>query len=230
MSEPRAIAIDGPVASGKTAVGRLVARRLRIRFLDTGAMYRAVTWMALRRGTDLEDEEALARVARGLSWRLVPGKTGAGPGQTSRERLLVDGQDMTDHLVDPDVERGVSIVAKAPEVRVPLVERQRAIAMAGPIVMVGRDIGTVVLPRADVKVYLQASVEVRTQRRYLEMERRGEAVDYAQVLSETARRDRIDSERADSPLRPADDAIVIDTAEFGVEELVQMVLGYVERG
>jgi cytidylate kinase len=100
-----AIAVDGPVASGKTAVGRLVARRLGIRFLDTGAMYRAVTWMALRRGTDLEDEDAVARVARGISWRLAPGNTAAGPGQVSRERLLVDGQDMAGHLLDLEVER-----------------------------------------------------------------------------------------------------------------------------
>jgi cytidylate kinase len=229
VTGPKAIAIDGPVASGKTAVGRLVAQRLGIRYLDTGAMYRAVTWTALRRGTDLEDEAALARVARGLTWRLAPAMAGAGRGQMSRERLLVDGQEMTDALVDPEVERGVSLVAKAPGVRVPLVEQQRAIAREGPIVMVGRDIGTVVLPRAAIKIYLQASVEVRTRRRYLELERRGEAVDYAQVLRETTRRDRIDSERAESPLRPADDAILIDTADFGVEELVQQVLGYVER-
>ena len=110
-----------------------------------------------------------------------------------------------------------------------MVRRQRAIADEGPTVMAGRDIGTIVTPDATTKVFLRASAEVRTRRRYLDLERRGEAVDYAQVLRETTRRDRIDSERADSPLRPADDAIMIDTADFGVEELVQEVLSYVER-
>ena len=216
-----AIAIDGPVASGKTVAGRLVAQRLRFRFMDTGVVYRAVTWEALSSGTALEDESALVRLARELTMQLVH--------EEGDERLLVDGQDITDHLRDPEVERGVSLVAKVPGVRRGLVRQQRAIAEESPIVMAGRDIGTVVLPDAQLKVYLTASVDVRARRRYLELQRQGNSVEYAQVESELKRRDKIDSERVDSPLRPANDAKLIDTNGVEVEALVDLILDYVGR-
>ena len=216
MPEPQAIAIDGPVASGKTAVGRLVARRMGYRFLDTGAMYRAVTWVSLQRGIGLGQVAPLVQLAESLSVLLVPAQGG--------DRLLVNEQDITDHLREPEVESGVSLVAKVPGVRTALVMQQRAIARSGPIVMAGRDIGTVVLPAAAVKVYLTAAVEVRARRRYQELQSRGEPEGYAQVLNETIRRDKIDSQRADSPLRPADDAVVIDTDDLGVEDLAQRVI------
>ena len=219
MDEPVIIAIDGPVASGKTVVGRMVAQKLGFRFLDTGAMYRAATRLALDRGVDLEEEEGLARLARGLKMELAAVEGG--------DRLLVDGQDLADRLRDPDVERGVSLVAKVSAVRRALVEQQRAIASEGPTVVVGRDIGTVVMPNAPIKVYLTAPVDVRARRRYEELQRRGEAVDYAQTVMELQRRDKIDSERADSPLRPAEDATVIDTEGRGVEELAHQILGLV---
>ena len=216
MPEPQAIAIDGPVASGKTVVGRLVARLMGYRFLDTGAMYRIVTWVALQRGIALDQMALLAQLAEGLKMRLVPAKGG--------DRLLVNERDITDHLREPEVERGVSLVAKMPGVRTALVMQQRDIARAGPIVMAGRDIGTVVLPAAAVKVYLTAAVEVRARRRYQELQSRGEPESYAHVLNETIRRDKIDSQRADSPLHPADDAVIIDTDDLGVEEMAQKVI------
>lgn len=214
------IAIDGPVASGKTVVGRLIAERLGCRFLDTGIMYRAVTLVALNRGVELEDDEALAGLATSLEMRLVPGEAG--------DRLLVDGEDVTDFLREPEVDRGVSQVSAVSGVRSALVEQQRVIAREGSIVMLGRDIGTVVLPKADVKVFLTASVEVRARRRYRELQENGSDISYDQVASDLERRDRIDSERAASPLRPADDATQIDTDNLDVEEIARRILATVE--
>ena len=227
LSQPLAVAIDGPVASGKTVVGRLVAHRLEIRFLDSGNMYRALTWLALQRGTGLEEAEALTSLARDTTMRLEPTAAPDDPDQAGGERLLIGGRDVTDSLTDPDVERGVSLVAAVSGVRVALVEQQRDIASQGSIVMVGRDIGTVVLPHATVKVYLEASVRIRARRRLLDLERRGDRVDYEQIVKQTIRRDTIDSERADSPLRPAKDAIRIYTDDMEVEELVEVVLGHI---
>ena len=217
MPDTPAITIDGPVASGKTVVGRLVAQRLGFMFLDTGAMYRAVTWVALQKGVQLEHEASLVRLADALKIRLAG------------ERLLADGEDITDQLKEPEVEHGVSLVARVPGVRKALVRQQRAMAMEGAIVVVGRDIGTIVLPSAAVKVYLTASVEVRAQRRFEELQRRGDRVAYAQVVNELIRRDKIDSERADSPLRPADDAVPINTDHLTIDELTQKILCLVER-
>ena len=199
----------------------MVAERLGFRFLDTGVMYRAITRLALRRSTELTDEASLTTLARGVTMRLAPGEGG--------HRLLVDGEDISDQMRDPEVERGVSLVSKVSGVRSAMVERQRAIAKEGWTVMVGRDIGTVVLPDAAVKVYLTASVEVRARRRFLEFQRQGESVDYSQVVNGLTRRDKIDSERADSPLRPADDAVIIDTDDIGVEELAERILDIVGR-
>lgn len=222
MSYPTSIAIDGPVASGKTAVGRLLARRLGCRFLDTGAMYRAVTLVALERATDLEDGDALTGLATSLDMRLTAGESG--------DRLVVDGQDVTDRLRDAEVERGVSLVARVPGVRSALVRQQRAIAREGPVVMVGRDIGTVVLPDAGVKVFLRASAEVRARRRYLELAAKGNAPDFRQVMDDLVRRDKIDSARDDSPLRPALDAIQIETDNMGIEEVVEKIISSARCG
>lgn len=222
MSHSGSIAIDGPVASGKTLVGSLLAKRLGCRFLDTGAMYRAVTWAALERESDLEDEVALTRMASSLDIRLVSGE--------AETRLLVDGWDITDQLRDAEVERWVSAVSSVSGVRAVMVEQQRAIARKGLIVMVGRDIGTVVLPDATTKVFLNASVEVRARRRYHELQEQGHTPDYEQVLSELIRRDRIDTERDDSPLRPAADAIQIETDALSPEEVIERIVAVVECG
>lgn len=212
MSKLKAIAIDGPVASGKTVVGRAVAGRLGYRFLDTGSMYRAVTWTAIRRGVDLDDHTALAFLARSVDMRLEAG-----------DRLIVDGEDATDHLRDDDVERAVSPVSAVPGVRTALVSQQRAVADRGPIVMVGRDIGTAVLPDAQIKVFLQASSEVRARRRHNQNRDRDGSISYERVSDDLARRDKIDSGRAMSPLRPAPDAIVIDTAAMTVDQVIDQV-------
>jgi cytidylate kinase len=180
-----------------------------------------VTWAAQRRGIDLRDEEALAALAGGLIMDLNHEYDG--------DRLLVDGADVTDHLRDPEVERGVSQVASVSGVRAALVEQQRSIARESPIVMVGRDIGTVVLPEAAVKVYLTAPVAVRAGRRALEIESRGGVQDRETVMSDLIRRDKIDSERSDSPLRPARDAALIDTDGLAVEELADRILLLVRR-
>ena len=214
------IAIDGPVASGKTAVGRLIAKRLGWRFLDTGAMYRAVTWVALQLGTKLDDEEALTQLSSELDIRPVASEAG--------DKLLVDGEDITAYLNRRDVEQNVSLVAAASGVRSVLVERQRDIAQEGPIVMVGRDIGTVVLKDAGIKVYLKASVEARAQRRYLELQQKSSTASYRQVEDDLRRRDTLDSGRVDSPLRPADDALQIDTDNLGIEEVAENILSHVK--
>ena len=219
MSESVAVAIDGPVASGKTTVGTLVARWLAWPFLDTGIMYRAVAWAAIQKEIDLEDEEALTSLASEMDIRIK--------GNGADDTLLVDGQDITNDLRHPKVERAVSLVAKVSGVRTAMVAQQQAIAQSGAIVMVGRDIGTVVLPKAEIKIFLKASVQLRAQRRYRELLEGGYKADVREVMSELLRRDQIDSQRTDSPLRPADDAILIETDDLGIEEVVQKILSLV---
>ena len=183
-------------------------------------MYRAVTWVALQHGTKLDDEEALTQLSSDLDIRPVAGEAG--------EKLLVNGEDITAYLGSRDVEQSVSLVAAASGVRSVLVERQRGIAQEGPIVMVGRDIGTVVLKDAGIKVYLKASVEARARRRYLEMQQQSSRASYRQVEDDLRRRDTLDSGRVDSPLRPADDALQIDTDNLGIEEVAENILSHVK--
>ena len=177
-------------------------------------MYRAVAWAALQEGIEPTDEAAVADLAKSLGIRLVPGDGG--------DRLHVDGVDITGHLRDAAVENAVSLVARVPRVRAAMVSQQREMAGDGgrPIVMVGRDIGTVVLPNASVKVYLTASVGVRAERRQFELRQRGEASDLQLVTADLIRRDKMDTERADSPLRAAEDALVIETDDLGIDEVV----------
>ncbi len=221
MGAALAVAIDGPVAAGKTVVGTLVARRLGYRFLDTGSMYRAVTCVAIDRGIDLNDAPLLSTLANAVDLRLESTNGG--------ERLTADGRDLTGELRTAEVERGVSLVARVSGVRRALVSQQRRIAEDGRIVMAGRDIGTVVLPDAPVKVYLNASAEVRARRRHEDLVAQGTDAEPDQVLNDLARRDKIDSERSDSPLRPAADAITIDTDDQGIEQLADRILDLVKR-
>lgn len=220
---PRTIAVDGSAASGKSSIGRLLAAELGYPFLDTGMMYRAVTVIALRRGIDLDDSEALAALAGGMSMEVRLSQPSSG----DRTRILVDGVDVTDELRSQAVEDAVSIVSQAPGVRHAMVARQREIAGHQPIVMAGRDIGTVVLPDADLKIYLDASVEERARRRHSEFEGLGRDASHDAVLQDLRRRDRIDSERAVSPLRPADDARVIDTDGLGQSDVLEIALSLV---
>ena len=216
MNGKLTIAIDGPVASGKTVVGRELADRLRCRFLDTGIMYRAVTLAALDRNIGLKDERALQELAETIDIRLVP--------VNGSDRLLVDNKDVTDLLRKREIDRGVSDVSAVSGVRRAVVPQQRTVADQGPIVMVGRDIGTVVLPGASVKVFLKASQQVRARRRHMENMEKGLTTDLDQVTIDLKRRDKHDSERADSPLRPADGALEIDTDSLSVEEVVALIM------
>lgn len=209
------IAIDGPVAAGKTVVGRELARTLGFGYLDTGIMYRAITWLALNHGTTLDDETSLGELARSYPLGLM--------GEDSNQ-VLVDGYTLGPELRDSTVNRNVSIVSKASLVRRELVAQQRNTAAQGKIVMIGRDIGTVVLPDADLKVYLTASPEKRAQRRWQEMQDRGEAVELLTVLRETIARDEIDSGRDDSPLKPADDAWELNTDGLDIRQVVQKIV------
>ena len=212
-----AVAIDGPAASGKSVIGREVARRLGIRFLDTGIMYRAVTWTSIQRGIDPSREHELTCLSACSEIRLIS--------VCEEDRLLLDGNDITDHLRLPEVDAGVSAVSAVSGVRRALVAQQRAIAADGPIVMCGRDIGTVVLPDACVKVFLTATVEVRAQRRAAE---KAGSAGYEKIVDELVRRDGIDSEREDSPLRPAEDSITIATDDMTIEEVVNEILSKVQ--
>ncbi|MBI3953516.1 MAG: (d)CMP kinase [Chloroflexi bacterium] len=217
------IAIDGPVAAGKTTIGSAVAQRLGYRFLDTGSMYRALTWLALQRGISPEDGAALGRLAAETT--MAPPATGA-PGKVA---LVVNGAPLGPELRSAGVERAVSAVSRHPQVRQALVARQREIARGGRLVMVGRDIGTVVMPDAPLKVYLDASPQERARRRQREQAQQGEPADPSSVLEELARRDRLDSQRSLSPLQPAPDARVIDTQGLTPEEVVEQVLKLLGR-
>ena len=214
------IALDGPVASGESVVGREVARRLAFRYLDTGVMYRAITWLALRCGTSLADEESLGNLANRHPIRLSG---------TESDQVWVGEHQLGPELRDARVERQVSLVSRMPQVRRVLVQQQRTLAKEGNIVMVGRDIGTVVLPNADIKVYLSASPEARAHRRLKDLVDQGQDVDLQQVLGETIQRDDMDSNRADSPLRPAEDALTLDTGELTIDQVVEQILAQVHR-
>lgn len=214
-----AIAIDGPAASGKTAIGMEVARRLSFRFLDTGAMYRAIAWAALRRGVDASSAMAVATLATTVEVRLEPGATPYG-----EDRVFIDGEDATPHLRDADVEAAVSLISRVPAVREALVRIQRDVAAGGRIVMAGRDIGSVVLPSARVRVYLDASREVRARRRAEQMRLAGHHPDIEALIGDLARRDGLDSSRETSPLTAAPGAVIINTDNLTVEEVASRIV------
>jgi len=220
MPKPSTIAIDGPAACGKTTVGRLLAKKLGYRFVDTGAMYRALTWEALRLRVDIEDEGALGRLAESTRMELPP---------DGDDGIVVNGRYVNNELRSTEVDFGVSPVAKVADVRKVLVRNQQLIAKDGNIVMVGRDIGTNVLLDADLKVYLDVSVEEQARRRYKEMVEQGEKADYEDILARLIRRDRIDSKRSVNPLRKAEDAHVINTdvrdANGVLDEILRLVDG-----
>jgi cytidylate kinase len=219
MSKPSTIAIDGPAAAGKSTIGELLAQRLGYLYLDTGAMYRAVTWVALEQGIDIADEEAITALAESIVINITRPTVDDGRQYT----VYANGGDVTWQIRRPEVDANVSPVSAYPGVRQALTEQQRRIGRRGRIVMMGRDIGTVVLPDADLKVYLGATAEERARRRHREVLERGEEADYEEVLAAMRRRDKIDSEREAAPLRPADDAVVIDTTELSIAEVLTKV-------
>lgn len=227
-----AIAIDGPAASGKTAAGRRLAARLGWDFLDTGVMYRALTWLALERGLSPDDADALGRLAAAHPITL-PGN--AAPPESAPTPVAIAGRTLGPELYEPRIANTVSPVSRHSPVRRALVRRQREIAAqcaaaSGGIVMTGRDIGTVVLPEARLKVYLTAPPEQRARRRWQEMQERGQDTPLATVGQETESRDAIDSTRADSPMRPAPDAWVLDTGGLTVAQTVDAIFRRAQGG
>ncbi|HEX3549034.1 MAG TPA: (d)CMP kinase [Candidatus Elarobacter sp.] len=209
------VAIDGWTAAGKTTIAKALAAELKYLYLDTGAMYRAVAYLALRNGVDLDNERALIAMLAHHTISIV-----SDAARTAGYRVLVDGRDTGSRLFDPDVAAAVSTVAALPAVRAELVERQRTIAAQGPVVMAGRDIGTVVLPDARHKFFLTASVEERARRRQAEFAARGLDVPFDEVRAQIEERDRLDSTRAVSPLRAASDAMTIDSTAMQPDEVV----------
>jgi cytidylate kinase len=224
LTQPSTIAIDGPAASGKSTIGDLLADRLGYVYLDTGVMYRAVTWAALAQGIPIEDEVRVTRLAERLRIDILRPTIDDGRQYT----ILADGQDITWEIRRPDVDLGVSPVSAYAGVRAALTAQQRRLGHEGRIVMVGRDIGTVVLPDADLKVYLDATVDERINRRYREILARGEQVDYQAVAETVCRRDEIDSGRKLAPLRRAENAVVIDTTPLDIDAVLEKVLALLD--
>lgn len=211
------VAIDGGVATGKSAVGRRVAEAVRLPFVDTGLMYRAIAAIVNRESADVHDGAALTRLA---------GRT---PVRVDGRRVWAGEEELTEAIYAPEISGTVSLIAKIAGVRLAMVAQQRALGRGG-VVMAGRDIGTVVFPDADFKFFLTASVGERVRRRAAQMERRGEAVDAAAMAREVEERDRLDSQRSVAPLRAAADAIVIDTDPLSLEAVVGQVLELVAGG
>ncbi len=215
------IAIDGPAASGKSTTAKLLARKLGLTPIDTGAMYRAVTLKVLRLGIDPEDEEKVVEVAKNTEiWQeCVDGVL----------KTYMDGEDVSSAIRSPEVSEKVSIVARYPGVRKVLVELQRKLAKKGGVVVEGRDIGTYVLPDADLKVFMKASLEERVRRRVKELKEKGIEVSPEKVREELATRDKIDSSRAFAPLKPAEDAFILDTTNLTIDEQVEKIIEEVRK-
>ena len=205
------VAIDGGVASGKSAVGKRVAERLGLPFIDSGLMYRALTRLVMERGIDPHDSETVARLAESTTIRI------------EGERVWADAVELTEGIYDTDYADALPIISANPGVRKALVDQQRQMAHSG-VVMAGRDIGTVVFPDADHKFFLVASLDEKVRRRAAQYERRGERVDGEAMRKEVELRDRVDSERPVAPLRPAEDAIIIDTDNLDLEQVVDRIL------
>ncbi len=218
LAKPQIIAIDGPVATGKSVVGRLLAEGLGFRFVDTGMMYRAVTWLALDQGLDMNDEASLTSLAASSTIRVEKGE----------DKVLINGRLVPLQGRRAEIEKWVSLVSRVPGVREALLKQQQQMLKEGKIVMVGRDVGTVVAPNAPLKWYFRASLHERAKRRYHELQAQGSSVQLEQVQREMAARDKLDSERAYSPLKPAEDARFIDTEGLTVEQVVDKNLKMIE--
>jgi len=210
------IAIDGPAAAGKSTVAKIVAEKLSYIYIDTGAMYRAITYKALLQQADLENEEQLAEILAHTKIELVPGKCG--------QEIYLDGRDVTKEIRQSEVTNVVSIVSKHRLVREEMLKRQQSFAANGGIVMDGRDIGTHVLPNAEVKVFLLASAEQRALRRHAENIEKGIPSDLVQLKEEIILRDKLDSEREFAPLKKAEDAVEIDTTSLSIEQVVEKIM------
>lgn len=220
MVKQISIALDGPAGSGKSTIAKFLAGRLNYIYIDTGAMYRAITHKALQRGVDLRDAEQLTDLARqtGIELQYQPSDSGLGL------RVLVDTRDVTEAIRNLEVTNNVSVVAAVAGVRQALVKMQQRMGCSGGVVMDGRDIGTVVLPGAELKVFLTASVEERGKRRWLELQAKGVTVDLAELTRQIEQRDYLDSHREIDPLRQAPDAVLLDTTRMSIAEVVERLL------
>jgi cytidylate kinase len=214
--KPQLIAIDGPVAVGKSNVGSLLAKRLGYVFFDSGMIYRAFTWKVLESGILPEDKERLRELATATEFDFMPSKGGI-------LSVFIDGKDISSKLLCPEIEGLVALIAKVAEVRQAMVSEQRKLAQRGKVVMAGRDIGTVVLPWAELKIFLTASTEERAKRRHRELLKRGKNSSLESVLTELERRDEMDINRTISPLKPAEGAIIINTENLSLEQVVDKI-------
>jgi cytidylate kinase len=214
--KPQLIAIDGPVAVGKSSVGSLLAKRLGYTFFDTGMIYRAFTWKVLKSSISPEDERKLCQLANTTKFDFVPSEEG-------NLSFLVDGEDVSSKLLSPEIEKLVPLIAKVAGVRQAMVSEQRKLAQRGKVVMAGRDISTVVLPWAELKIFLTASTDERAKRRYKELLKRGQNSSLEAGLADLKKRDEMDIHRTISPLKPAEDAIIINTENFTLEQVVDKI-------
>lgn len=215
MREKKQIAIDGPAGAGKSTVAKAVAKHLGLFYVDTGAMYRAIAYKALNNNVPLDQEGAVSELARGAEIQLD---------HSEARRVFCDGEDVTEAIRSPEVSRAVSRVATYPQVRERLVELQRLEAQRGGVVMDGRDIGSFVLPQADLKIFLTASSNERAKRRWLELNESGKEISLEQVQQDMEKRDQLDAEREISPLQPAKDSIILDTTDLTIDEIVAKIL------
>lgn len=220
MKRTASIALDGPAASGKSTIAERVAEQLDFLYFDTGVMYRAVTLAVLRLDLDPMEENAVTKLAQEIHIEVRPPNINDG----RQYDVLLDGEDVTWDIRTDKVNRNVSQVSTYRGVRKAMTTQQRQIARNANVIMVGRDIGTVVLPEADLKIYLDATVNERARRRYLEEKQRGRDVELEKLVADMARRDRIDSTRAIAPLKPAPDAVIIDTTGKTIEEVTSAVI------
>ncbi|ARD49437.1 (d)CMP kinase [Sporosarcina sp. P33] len=215
------IAIDGPAAAGKSTIAKLVAKKLGYTYIDTGAMYRAITFKVLQHAADPRSEEEIMQLISQTDIELQPGE--------QVQKVLLDGADVTDAIRSHEVTANVSAIAAMTAVRKLLVAKQRQLAAKSSVVMDGRDIGTSVLPEAELKIFMTASVEERAERRLLEEQQRGMSSDYETLKREISERDKADSERKISPLKKAEDAIIIDTTGKTIEEVTNSIIEYAEK-
>lgn len=215
------IAIDGPAGSGKSSAAKRVAQKMGFRHINTGAMYRAVAWNARQLQVDLSDEAGVAEVANKQDIAFVPGAEG--------QTVVVDGEDVTPLLRSKTVDRDAAIVASLGKVREVLVAKQQGMGATGSIVMEGRDIGTVVFPQAERKFFLDATPEERGKRRYLELQAKNQEVDLDSIVEQIKLRDEKDRSRKVSPLKPAKDAICMDTTNLNLEEVVNQIMEWIEQ-
>ena len=220
------IAIDGPAAVGKSTMGKLIARELGFLYIDTGAIYRAITWKVLKNNININDEEMISSM---VSNTYITIERANKKSLNDYYHIFVDGEDVTEEIRNPMIDQNVSQIARLPKIRKQLIYLQRELAEKGNIVMEGRDIGSVILPKADIKLYFTASEEERIKRRYKELIDKGYNVDYEEVKKQIVQRDEIDSKRKYAPLIKAKDAILIDSTKKSIEEVKDEILKIIKK-